>query len=104
MWSNDKEPSIFEKDLPRRSLEGMERQPLTDSQHEVNEQGLGSKRILFLLVRSTVGVGVLSLPTVAQNFGVLGFVVAIVSIGGLLQFTLNMLIEIADDLKFSGPK
>lgn len=63
---------------------------------------IGSGKTIFMIFRSFVGIGVLSLPKVAQTFGITGALVVMPIFAFLILYVIDLMIILGDDLAFKG--
>lgn len=63
---------------------------------------IGTFKTTFMIFRSFVGIGVLSLPKVAQTFGILGALIIMPVFAYLILYVIDLMIVLGDDLSFSG--
>ena len=90
--------SIIEIELANESqqVEGSTRAPLVAG-HKVN-----NLRAAFLIFRSLVGIGVLTMPHAVQHFGVNGAVVFFPIFAVVILYVLDLVLRIAADLGYNG--
>ena len=67
-----------------------------------NQGGLTATKATFLLFRSIVGVGVLSMPYETQQTGIFGTLILIPIYAIAILFSLDGLFQIANEINYKG--
>ena len=70
--------------------------------HEMAEvtSGLSNGKAMFLVFRSLVGVGILTIPSQINQIGILGALICYPSIAMLILYCLDLMVKTANDIKF----
>lgn len=63
-------------------------------------RGLSNKKAMFLVFRSLVGVGILTMPHQINEIGIYGALIVFPMIGVLILYSLDLMVKTADDLKY----
>ena len=88
------------------SVLSMELQPPgnDDNHDDFDNNRLPTWQAFFMLFRSFVGIGVLTMPHSVQAFGVNGSVVFFVIFAAVFLYVLDLVIRIAIDLGYTGSR
>lgn len=63
-------------------------------------RGLSTKKAMFLVFRSLVGVGILTMPHQINEIGIYGALILFPLIGALILYSLDLMVKTADDLQY----
>ena len=66
--------------------------------------GLSNSKAMFLVFRSLVGVGILTMPDQINSIGILGALICYPSVALLILYSLDLMVITANDIKFYGQR
>jgi len=67
-------------------------------------KGLSQKKAMFLVFRSLVGVGILTMPHQINEIGIMGALILYPVIGCMVLYALDLMVKTADDLQYYGQR
>ena len=67
-------------------------------------KGLSQKKAMFLVFRSLVGVGILTMPHQINEIGIMGALILYPTIAAMVLYALDLMVKTADDLEYYGQR
>jgi hypothetical protein len=67
-------------------------------------KGLSQKKAMFLVFRSLVGVGILTMPHQINEIGIGGALVLYPIVAVMVLYALDLMVKTADDLQYYGQR
>lgn len=61
---------------------------------------ISDKRAIFLIFRSLVGIGILTIPLQTNRIGILGSLIFFPLVSIVILYTLYLMIKVADDIDY----